>query len=253
MFALVEYAPDGPLPLDLFKTLLQRDGHPNPEAAVPNVTPTMRTTLLDHLLAWASRNPLRTASSGEAVKIMLDGGAAFGGVADAHAQALLQAAARGDLAAVEQSARQGAPVNTASDQGWDALTVALALGHDDCARWLLDGGADVNGHHPEAVNSPLMFAVQRGRTELVERLLGRGAKVKDSSAALFWAVDQRNAGVFDALLRAGADPKAVPDETVSYGGKTYKPDTPRTNVHLSLQSTVLVNEPKSFPASLTAS
>ncbi|MBE7211924.1 MAG: ankyrin repeat domain-containing protein, partial [Gluconacetobacter diazotrophicus] len=223
LFALVSYAPDGPLPLDLFKTLLQRDGRPNPEAVVPNVTPTQKTTLLDDLLAWASRNPLRTPSFGEAVKIMLDGGAKFAGVDDAPAQALLQAAARGDLAAVERSVGQGAPVNTAGGRGWDALTVALSLGYDDCAAWLLDHGADVDGHSPDAVDSPLMFAVQRGRTELVERLLGQGAKIKAGYDALYWAVDGRNARVFDALLRAGADPKAVPEETMSYGGKTYTP------------------------------
>ena len=223
LFALVNYVPDGPMPLDLFKILLQRDGRPNPEETAPGDTPPTKTTLLDDLFAFASRNPLRTASFGEAVKIMLDGGATFAGVADANAQALLQGAARGNLAAVEGSVRQGASVNVASDRGWDALTAAIALGYDECAGWLLDHGADVNGHHPEAVNSPLIFAVQHGRVDLVERLLGKGAKIADSYDALFWAVDQKNTQVFDALLRAGANPKAEPHVTMREGGKTFTP------------------------------
>ena len=163
------------------------------------------------------------ASFHEVIKIMLDGGITFAGTTDPKAQALLQGAARGDLTAIRRSFGQGAPVNAADDGGWDALSITTALGYNECADWLIDHGADVNGHSRYPWNAPLPNAVAGGQTDLVEKLLAKGASLNGVYSGLYQAVKQKNTRVFDALLKAGADPKEKSNVTVSTGGRTFTP------------------------------
>ena len=174
LYDLIGYAVDRPLPLDLFKTLWQRSGSLNPEFTVQGVTPPAKTSLLEMIIDGAGPNPVQKPSFHKAIKIMLDGGVTFAGVADANAQVLLQAAARGDLAAIQRSVGQGAPVSAADDRGWDALSITTALGYYDCADWLIDHGADVNGRHRGPWNAPLPRAIMGGQADLVEKLLAKG-------------------------------------------------------------------------------
>ena len=231
LYDFIGYAADRPLPLDLFKTLWQRSGSLNPEFTVPGVTPPMKTSLLEMVLIGAGQVPQSRASFHEVIKIMLDGGVAFAGAADANAQALLQAAARGDLTAIQRGVGQGAPVSAAADGGWDALSITTALGYNDCAAWLIDHGADVNGHHRYPWDAPLPNAVAGGQTDLVEKLLAKGASLNGVYRGLYQAVKQKNARIFDALLKAGADPKEKSNVTVSTGSKTF---TPQDSVTLFL-------------------
>ncbi len=229
LYEFISYVAGRPLPLDLFKTLWQRSGSLNPEFTVQGVTPPEKTSLLEMILGGAGvidgagPDPVQRPSFREAVKIMLAGGVTFAGVADANAQALLQAAARGDLAAIQRSVGQGAPVSAADDGGWDALSLTTALGYLDCANWLIDHEADVNGHHRGPWDAPLPNAVAGGQADLVEKLLAKGATLNGVYKGLYRAVRLKNTRIFDALLKAGADPKEKPGITVTNGGKTYTP------------------------------
>ena len=216
---------DHPLPLELLKALAERGGSPGGEVTVPNVTPAIKTSALEVVIGSAARNTAPGNTYREGVKIMLDAGGSFPGVADANVQSLLQGAARGSLAAVQESVGKGAPVSAADGDGWDALAVATALGYDNCAEWLLDHGADVSGKNHAEWDwvSPLSFAVLRNQADLVDKLLAHGAKAGGNPSALYEAVDNKNQRIFDALLRAGADPKEEPHYTMNTGSKTFRP------------------------------
>ncbi|MCY4583073.1 MAG: acyltransferase family protein, partial [Chloroflexi bacterium] len=86
-----------------------------------------------------------------------------------------KAASRGDVAALERHAAEGAPLDVpdpalgTTPLGWTALH-----GHVDAAEWLLDSGAGVhtlNGDGSTALHS----AAFMGRAEVVRLLLERGA------------------------------------------------------------------------------
>ena len=229
LYEFIGYAVDRPLPLDLFKTLWQRSGSLNPELMVQGLTSPDKTSLLEMILDGAGvidgagPEPTQRPSFREAIKIMLDGGVTFAGVTDANAQALLQAAARGDLAAIQRNIGQGAPVSVGDDRGWDALSLTTALSYSDCAVWLIDHGADVNGRHRGPWNAPLPRAIIGGQADLVEKLLAKGATLGGVYRGLYTAVRLKNTRIFEALLKAGADPKEKPGVTVTSGSKTFTP------------------------------
>jgi ankyrin repeat protein len=70
------------------------------------------------------------------------------------------AAALGDLTDLKAAVGEGASIDFADTDGWTALTVALALGNEDCAQWLIKKGAKVNTKTIDGY-SPLWFAAIR--------------------------------------------------------------------------------------------
>ncbi len=86
-----------------------------------------------------------------------------------------KAAARGDVAALERHAAEGAPVDVpdpalgTTPLGWTALH-----GHVDAAEWLLDNGAGVNTLNGDG-STALHSAAFMGRAEVVRLMLERGA------------------------------------------------------------------------------
>lgn len=91
--------------------------------------------------------------------------------APAHAQAgpgrpLIDAAARGDLAAVQRALEAGAPLEARDGSGRTALLAATQGGHAAVARWLIERGADVNAQD-SMQDSPFLLAGARGHTEIV--------------------------------------------------------------------------------------
>jgi Ankyrin repeats (3 copies) len=88
---------------------------------------------------------------------------------------LYSAASGGDLERVRAALRAGANVDGHLDDNTTALPAAVANGHTEVARLLLDNGAQVNQgdgiHWP-----PLYRAVYRHDAETVNLLLARGAK-----------------------------------------------------------------------------
>jgi uncharacterized protein len=101
----------------------------------------------------------------------LAGAATLGGsLGEARAQmagtALIEAAARGDLAAVERLLAAGAPLEARDGSGRTALLAATQGGHAHVARRLIERGADVNAQD-QIQDSAFLLAGARGHTEIV--------------------------------------------------------------------------------------
>ena len=90
-------------------------------------------------------------------------------------QDLIEAAKKGDTAAVETLLAKGVKVNARQNDGSTALMVAAFTRHIDALQALLDAGADVNARDNSGL-TPLMKAKERGHTDIVNMLLAAGAK-----------------------------------------------------------------------------
>ena len=92
----------------------------------------------------------------------------------AHAQnrdqALIGAAGRGDLAAVERLIREGASVAARDSRGRTALLVATHGNHVPVARALIAAGADVNAKD-DIQDSAFLYAGAEGRIEILKMTL----------------------------------------------------------------------------------
>jgi len=95
------------------------------------------------------------------------------------------------------------------DIGEDNIIVASTNGDIARVQVLLDAGESVN-YQDEHGFSPLHAAVSYGETEMIEFLLSRGADInlvdEDGDVPI---LASECASVFELLIRAGADPKAV--------------------------------------------
>jgi ankyrin repeat protein len=157
--------------------------------------------------------------------------------------ALVSAAAKGDLAAVAELIEAGTEVDWANDKGLTALIMASYAGRTGIARLLLESKADpskpnADGETPLLVCAnttaaaeivPLLLAAgaavggrtrdgrtalsahaQGGRLEAVRALLDAGAGVNDADergvAPLLLAVENGHADVVSLLVDRGADP-----------------------------------------------
>jgi uncharacterized protein len=93
-----------------------------------------------------------------------------GGVGGARAQAggaaLVEAAARGDLPAVQRALAAGAPLEARDSTGRTAVLAATQGGHAAVARHLIERGADVNAQD-SIQDSAFLLAGARGHTEIV--------------------------------------------------------------------------------------
>jgi len=155
---------------------------------------------------------------------------------------LLEAARKGDQAAVRSLLQQRADVNAAQPDGSTALAWAVHRDDLDMAELLIRAGANVNAENglgvtplslacangnapmvqkllearanPNAAlrsgETPLMTCSRTGAVEAVKSLLARGADVnaKESrrgQTALMWAVSQKHSAVARALIEGGAD------------------------------------------------
>jgi len=83
-----------------------------------------------------------------------------------RAGALIESAARGDLAAVQRALAGGAPLEARDGTGRTALLAATQGGHTAVARWLIERGADVNAQD-SIQDSAFLLAGARGLTEIV--------------------------------------------------------------------------------------
>ena len=208
-------------PLDILQTLLNYGADPNASEHW-NIQPPQSTPLLEEAIGLATHQENLTAYP-QAIKILLDHGATFFGVTDYKVQDLLRAAARGDLPAIQKAVQEGAGINAASGSGWTALAISTSLGYDDCANWLLDQGADVTSPAGKAWRAPLTFAVDRGQADLVDKMIAKGAKPGLGDGGLSSAVKQNNQRIFDALIKAGANPKPIGLSTITIGNISYHP------------------------------
>ena len=140
------------------------------------VTHRARRVLLPLVLAMIVVIPLTWAAWGyaENASKAVDDGAVAEEAETAPEDDVWKAASRGDVAALERHAAEGAPLDVPDPAlGTTPLGWAALHGHVDVAEWLLDNGAGVhtlNGDGSTAMHS----AAFMGRAEIVRLLLERG-------------------------------------------------------------------------------
>jgi ankyrin repeat protein len=139
-----------------------------------------------------------------------------GAAATDKADALSEAARKGDAATVKKLLDEGVDVNTKFRYGATALSYACDRGHVDVVKLLLERGADANVKDTFYKATPLTWAVSpaMGRTprhpEVVRLLLQHGAQGKED--ALMAAVSEPDAATTKVILDfGGLSAKALSD------------------------------------------
>ena len=153
----------------------------------------------------------RTLRTVAGVLLVLIGAAAAraqpGAAAGDRADALSDAARKGDAAAVKKLLDEGVDVNTKFRYDRTALSFAADRGHVEVVKLLLDRGADVNAkdtfYNAAALNWAVNPAMERKpqHAEVVRLLLEHGAQGKDT--ALMGAVSAGDAPMTKAVLDVG--------------------------------------------------
>gem|GEM_PF-1344991 len=119
---------------------------------------------------------------------------------------LLQAAGRGDLAAVNGLLARGAKINCTDENGWTPLIWAAYYGRDDALKLLLDSGADIHARG-KGGETALMQSAAFGHLGAVQVLLDRGAdpNVEDERGwtPLRCAAAERKVDVAESLKKHG--------------------------------------------------
>ena len=122
--------------------------------------------------------------------------------------ALLDAARRGDLAAVRTALDTGIPVNAINKYGVSALGFAAERGHFAVVRLLVERGADVNAADTFYGSRPVEFALRGGHLDIAVYLLEH--KAQGAVSVLNTAIRRRDANaVRVALATKQADAAAL--------------------------------------------
>ena len=134
--------------------------------------------------------------------------------AGAQAEALSDAARKGDAAAVKKLLDEGVDVNTKFRYNATALSYAADRGHVDVVKLLIERGADVNIKDTFYNATPLTWAVNPAmerkpqHVEVVRLLLAKGGIPADAlSNALAAATQSKQEEMIALLKAAGAKPK----------------------------------------------
>jgi hypothetical protein len=155
----------------------------------------------------------------EMMKLFLVRGAAVDVANNVGEQALMHAAWRGNLAAVDLLIGAGAQVN-APPMRWSALHYAAFAGHRQVVARLLERGADINARSTNG-STPLMMAVYEGHETVVKDLLARGADrglTNDrGDGALEWAFKFRRPGIARAVSEAAQFAAAASRPAADWG------------------------------------
>lgn len=94
--------------------------------------------------------------------------------------ALVDAATRGDTAALRRLLDAGTAVDARDARGRTALLAATHANHVDAARLLIERGADVNAK--DAIeDSPFLYAGAQGRLEILRLTLAAGADLRSTN------------------------------------------------------------------------
>lgn len=204
----------------LVELLLQHDADPDAHDSLSGRTPLIAASargdvrsVLALLKAKAALDAVDGRSGDTAFAAAIDGGhaeiaallAAAG--ATATARALEQACHRGRIDLAEVCVRHGASLTQSG-----GLVVAARAGHLAMVRWLLAQCAELAQHGPEA----LCEAANAARADVVAFLLEHGVP-SDCCTSYGWpplhlAAWNGDGPTLLALLRAGADPRAVDRE-----------------------------------------
>ncbi len=127
---------------------------------------------------------------------------------------LIEAAAAGDLALIEEALAAGGDIEERDAEGDTAITIAAARGHASAVALLLKRGADINTKC-NAGNSALHSSAAAGHLDVVECLLANGAekdvKNRRGRTPLLLASMRGYENIIFALLQEGADPNLAND------------------------------------------
>jgi ankyrin repeat protein len=121
---------------------------------------------------------------------------------------LALAAVFGNFEVTKYLHAKGGEINAVATNGsgYNALTGAVASGHTEIAKWLLENGADANYRYANGY-SPLLTAAANGHLEILKALLARGAdlhaKTSDGKNALAFADERKHAEVAEYLRSKG--------------------------------------------------
>jgi ankyrin repeat protein len=119
------------------------------------------------------------------------------------------AARRGDLDEIQLLIRAGADVKAANRYGMTPLLSACETGSVLTVEALLQAGADANAALPEG-ETPLMLAARSGKADVVRLLAVHGARVDaregwHGQTALMWAAAEGHPAVIKTLAEVGGD------------------------------------------------
>lgn len=143
----------------------------------------------------------------EVAKILIDAEADVRGWHD-YSSLLFNAAALGNKELVQKLLEKGADPNVGSGD-WTPLIRIIDLDFRDIAEILIEGGADLNlQNHRQHGMTPLLYAIRKGRTEMVRILINAGAKIdlgdrfghKPLYEAIFKDIE-----ILEALINGGAN------------------------------------------------
>jgi ankyrin repeat protein len=123
--------------------------------------------------------------------------------------AIMYAAANGDVELVRVLIKGGANVKPTNQFGTSALTEAAIIGSAPIIDLLLKAGADPNTKNPEG-ETALMAVARSGKVDAARRLIEAGAEVNakenfGGQTALMWAAAQGQADMVKLLAASGAD------------------------------------------------
>jgi uncharacterized protein len=123
--------------------------------------------------------------------------------------AVMWASSNGDLELVRALIKAGADVKLKNQLGTSAITEAAIIGSGPIIDALLKAGADPNTKNPEG-ETPLMAVARSGHVDAAKRLLEAGADVNakeqfGEQTALMWAAAQSQAEMVKLLASKGAD------------------------------------------------
>ncbi|MBM3245521.1 MAG: ankryin [Candidatus Omnitrophica bacterium] len=137
----------------------------------------------------------------------------------AYADSLLEAAERGDAAAVSSFLNNGVDPDTRDQQyGMTALMVSAAEGHKEVVKILLAAKADVNLKDWNLGASVLMGAAEYGYPDIIELLISSGADVNARDKRGFTALEQAaTKGYLEAVKLLIANKADVNAQDSKYG------------------------------------
>ena len=151
---------------------------------------------------WSIGEP-STAGKLKVAQVMLDAGAYY----DVYA-----ACARDDLARVEvifQEESSRVDASSGHEFGMTPLHWAARVGAVDCARFLVEHGADVNQEN-QARRTPLPLAAEHDQTDMIRFLVEMGADINTEDpkgrTPLHRATYEGKPQAAETLLELGADP-----------------------------------------------
>jgi len=217
---------------------------------IRNFLMTSITLLILAATAAAAAQPaiLDAALRGDraAVRSLIAKGADVNAAAADGATAIHWAVYRGDVEMAQMLISAGAKVTIANRNGATPLWLAATNGDAVMIRTLLDGGADPNEKLPLG-RTPLMVAARTGKVDAIRVLIDRGANVnaredQRGTTPLMWAADQGHTAAVQLLVERGADiaVRSAPAER-GRGPALGKANDPRESVRRQVAA-ILANQ-----------